>query len=80
MQVHSIVFEFIDHNGEENISIWNWKYFNNTRKNIRELVWYIGIEQTEEDLQKVLSLQPDEMLYALMKFKELHSRSVFYPN
>lgn len=80
IKMQSVIFTFINCEGDECVSIGSMQYFKSTRKTCKQLVNAIAWNHSEDDREVMMSGTQDELYTALMNTLKNNQLHVFYPN
>lgn len=78
--MQSVIFQFIDEDWQEKLSIGTIKYMKDRKKTCRQLVSYLWREHTDEQRRYLVDLPIQELYMTLIRAMENNAEKVFYPN
>ncbi len=76
----SVIFEYVNNDWDECISIWSMQYFDKTRKNCKQLICALQLSHSKEDWQVMINAKQEDLLRALTNALRNNLKYVLYPN
>lgn len=76
----SIIFEYVNNDGDECTSIWSPLYFDKTRRNCKQIICALQWSHSKEDWQLMVNATQEDLLRALTNAIRNNPKYVLYPN
>lgn len=78
--MQSVIFEYVNKDGDECISIWSMEYFITTCKNCKQIINALQRQHSEEDWEMMINARQNELFYMLCYAIKNNTKHVLYPN
>lgn len=76
----SVIFEYVNLDWDECVSIWSMQYFTKTCKNCRQIINALQRSHTKEDWEIMIQASQQDLLRALTNVIRNNPKHVLYPN
>lgn len=76
----SVIFEFVNNDGDECICIWSMQYFLATCKNCKQVINALQRVHSKQDREMMVNASQEELLYMLKYAIQSNLKNVLYYN
>lgn len=78
--MQSIIYRYLNEYNELMMWFWSYQYMKVQLQTAKQLIDYIGIEQTEEEYYNTVNASQEELYYMLTNFINNNELYLFLPN